>query len=182
MHYQRARYFLGGLNLATILLMGLPVHGGQLVSGETFFNVPPLLVESATTYNAVSVPAARYYFTISLPAGATEPLAQIIFQRQASPDPIQFEPENTTAFIGTQQNQGTALVVKSTWEESTGKLDVRFDPPISPGTTFSVRLAPEQNPDVPGVYQFRVFALPAGLKSKAMDLGVARFHFYRDIF
>jgi hypothetical protein len=159
----------------------MPFAGaGELPGGVLFFNSPPQLMDSATTFNAVSIPAAKYYFTISLPEQAGEPLDRVVFQQQPNPDPINFYPDQSFAFLGDRRDRGTQVALESVdWDRSTGKITVTFAQTISPGETVTIGLKPWKNPDVPGVYQFRVFALPPGDNSQAMDLGVARFQFYR---
>ncbi|MFN9175198.1 MAG: DUF2808 domain-containing protein [Synechocystis sp.] len=166
----------------TINLDGLShsVVAAELRGGIRFFSRPPQLLESSTTFNGVSIPAAKYYFTIALPDGADNPLAKVVFQSQDSPDPINFELEKTEAFIGDRQQRGQTVPLNPTeFNRETGQLTVNFATPIAPGETVTIRLKPVKNPDVPGVYQFRLFAFPAGDKVQSMDLGIARFQFYR---
>jgi hypothetical protein len=154
-----------------------------LPGGISFFAVPPLLTDSATTFDAVSVPTPKYYFTIAVPDNAEADLAKVEVQRQDSPDPIEFLPDRTQAFNGDRQNLGQPIPLQTTlWDPNTGRLVVNFAEPVSPGQTVTIRLVPIQNPDVPGVYQFRLFAIPAGANTQSIDLGVARFQFYRGIF
>jgi hypothetical protein len=152
----------------------------ELRGGIRFFSRPPQLLESSTTFNGVSIPAAKYYFTIALPDGAGNPLGKVVFQSQDSPDPIDFELEKTEAFIGDRQQRGRQIPLNPTeFNRESGQLTVNFATPIAPGETVTIRLKPVKNPDVPGVYQFRLFAFPAGAKAQSMDLGIARFQFYR---
>jgi len=156
------------------------VLAAELRGGIRFFSRPPQLLESSTTFNGVSIPAAKYYFTIALPDGAGNPLAKVVFQSQDSPDPIDFELDKTAAFIGDRQQRGQTIPLNPTeFNRETGQLTVSFATPIAPGETVTIRLKPVKNPDVPGVYQFRLFAFPAGDKVQSMDLGIARFQFYR---
>ncbi len=41
-------------------------------------------------------------------------------------------------------------------------INVSFEPPVSPGTTFSISLQAKQNPSDGGIYLFTVNAFPAG--------------------
>lgn len=160
-----------------------PVLSAQTLPGDMqFFTQPPLLADSSTTFNEVSIPDAKYYFTIALPAGAGANLAQVVFQRQDSPDPIEFTVDQTEAFYGDRQQLGQSIPLNATvWNAETSQLTVSFATPITPGQTVTIRLKPVSNPDVPGVYQFRLFAYPSGSNPQSMDLGVARFQFYRGI-
>jgi hypothetical protein len=160
-----------------------PAALAQDLPGGNFFSAPPQLVDSSSTFSGVSVPTPSYYFTIAIPADAGQGLAQVVFQRQDSPDPIEFYPDRTGAFIGDQQNQGQAVPLKTTvWDNNTGLLTVNFAEPVAPGQTVTIRLIPYQNPDVEGTYQFRLLAFPPGDQARSMDLGVARLQFYRGIF
>lgn len=169
-------FFSVGKNFQSVLAQDLP-------GGMTFFSAPPQLVDSASTFDGVSIPTPKYYFTIALPANAGQGLAKVVFQRQDSPDPIEFYPDRTEAFTGDRQNLGESIAIASTtWDDGTGQLTVTFAEPVAPGQTVTLRLIPLQNPDVPGVYQFRLFAFPPGDQAQSMDMGVARFQFYRGVF
>jgi hypothetical protein len=156
----------------------------QELPGEiSFFSNPPQLTDSTTTFSGVSVPTPKYYFTIALPSDAGASLTTVVFQRQDSPDPIDFYPDRTEAFEGDRQNLGQPIPLQTTlWDQDTGRLTVSFAEPVAPGQTVTIRLIPVQNPDVPGTYQFRLFAFPAGDNAQSIDLGIARFQFYRGIF
>ncbi|MEY2983661.1 MAG: hypothetical protein RLZZ568_278 [Cyanobacteriota bacterium] len=159
------------------------VVAAELPGGISFFAAPPRLLDSATTFSDVSIPGAKYYFTIALPDNAGRSLAKVVFQRQDSPDPIDFEVNKTQAFEGNRQNLGQDIALNPTeFNRATGQLTVSFVRPIAPGETVTIRLKPVQNPDVPGVYQFRLWAVPTGDNAQSMDLGVARLQFYRGIF
>jgi len=178
-------HILGRLLSCSLILswwgLSASAQAGQLADGQTFFNAPPLFQGATTTFSGVSIDAAKYYFSFSLPANAGEPIAQINFQQQPNPDPIDFDATQTLAFAGSQNNLGVALPIESSeWDKNTGILTVRLAPPIAPGTDFVVRLKPLSNPDVPGTYQFRVSAFPAGNSPQAMDLGVGQLQFYRN--
>jgi len=156
------------------------VSAQELPGGISFFAAPPQLAESSTTFDGVSIPTPKYYFTIALPDDAGAGLASVVFQSQASPDPINFYPDRTEAFVGDRPNLGQSIPLQTTlWDRSTGRLTVSFAEPVAPGQTVTIRLIPVRNPNTPGVYQFRLFALPPGDQAQSMDLGVARFQFYR---
>ncbi|MDZ4877634.1 MAG: hypothetical protein CLLPBCKN_007069 [Chroococcidiopsis cubana SAG 39.79] len=57
-----------------------------------------------------------------------------------------------------------------------GEAMIAFDPPVSPGTTVTVALRAESNPDG-GIYLFGVTAFPAREKSSGQFLGYGRLHF-----
>ncbi len=174
---------LGGLVGSGFLAGQLLSQPSLLPGNRQFFTHPPRLVNSSTTFNAVSVWAAKYYFTLALPEDAGSPLAKVVFQQQQSPDPIDFYPDQTTAFYGDRHQRQAAIALSTTtWDAQTGQFTVEFAESIPPGNQITVRLKPKQNPDFPGVYQFRVYAFPPGKDPQSIDLGLARFQFYRNIF
>lgn len=153
-----------------------------LPNGGQFFMQPPQLVSSLTTFKGVSVPAAKYYFTLAIPAGANSPLGQVVFQQLQNFDSIDFYPDKTHVFFGDRHNRaGDITTFNTEWDASTNKVTVTFTQPIPPGKTITIQLKPTRNPDYPGIYQFRVYATPTGANSQKMDLGLARFQFYRDL-
>lgn len=52
-----------------------------------------------------------------------------------------------------------------------------FDPPVPPATTVTLRLRPERNPRISGIYLFGVTAYPTAAK-RGQFLGYGRLHFY----
>lgn len=159
----------------------LPANAGRLGNGKTFFEHPPLLLEASTTYHEVWVGAAKYYFTISLPENAGEPLKQIVFQQKPSAEMLEFYPDQTVAFVGIRNERGEVLnIQKSQWNSENNSITVIFDPPISPGLTITVGLKPVRNPAIGGTYLFGVTAFPNGAIPAPMYLGVGRLQFYQN--
>lgn len=159
----------------------LPSFAGQLANEQTFFDKTPLLLEASTTYKEIWVGAAKYYFTVSLPSNAGEPLRQIVIQQKPSPDMLDFYPDQTFAFVGTRDNRGNALTLQSSqWNPDNNTMTVTFAPPVSTGTTVTVGLKPYRNPSVSGVYLFGVTAVPDGAIAAPMYLGVGRLQFYQN--
>ncbi|MDM9379944.1 DUF2808 domain-containing protein [Chlorogloeopsis sp. ULAP01] len=151
----------------------------QLQNGTVYFAQPPRLVEAATTYQDTYVWGATYYFTISLPGNAGEPLQKITINQREGVDYIRFDREDTYAFEGTRRKKGQKLKLKDvTSDRKSRTLSLTFDPPISPGRNITIALKPVQNPMVGGVYLFGVTAYPAGEKSYGQFLGFGRLQFY----
>ncbi|MEB3309274.1 MAG: DUF2808 domain-containing protein [Snowella sp.] len=166
--------------LLTTQGLSSPSFAGQLANGQTFFDKTPLLLEASTTYKEIWVWAAKYYFTVSLPADAGEPLKQLVIQQKPSPEMLDFYPDQTVAFVGSRDNRGNALTLQSSqWNPDNNTMTVIFDPPVPPGTTVTVGLKPYRNPSVSGIYLFGVTAVPDGSIAAPMYLGVGRLQFYQ---
>ena len=105
-------------------------------------------------------------------------LGQVTIQQQENIETIQFELDKTTAFEGTENNKGQALEIKEvTQDPQTKTINVSFEPPVPPDTTFSISLQAKQNPSDGGIYLFTVYAFPAGDNPMGLDLGVGRLQF-----
>lgn len=147
---------------------------------STFFTgQPPMLVSTETLESRINWPDAHYYFTFNLPNNSVQSLGKVSIQQQPSFENIQFNLTNTTAFQGDQNNQGQAFTLKASQDPQTQAITVTFEPPISPGTTFSIRLEANQNPSVAGTYLFSVTTFPAGPNPIGLDMGVGRLSFYQ---
>lgn len=147
-----------------------------------FFLSLPRLVDAETTFNRVAYSNATYFFTVELPEDAGSPLQQVqISQRDGSSRVrrVQYELEATQAFLGTPDDRGEALNLSETrFDRDSQTLTVRFDPPVPPGATVTLRLRPERNPLIGGVYLFGVTAYPSGTAERGQFLGYGRLHFY----
>jgi hypothetical protein len=151
----------------------------QLADGTVYFAQPPRLVEAATTQNSLRVWGATYYFTISLPANASEPLQQVTFNQKQGVDTLRYNLEETRAFEGTRRNRGTELkLAAGMLDQDPQTVVVNFNPPVTPGKTVTIGLRPVYNPNVSGVYLFGVTAFPAGEKTHGQFLGFGRLQFY----
>ena len=153
----------------------------QLTGNRTSFTVGvPKLIGAQVPHSGVSYVLPKYYFTLNLPADANQSLGQVTIQQQENNETIQFELDKTEAFEGTQNNKGQALETKEVTQDSqTNTINVSFEPPVPPGTTFSIGLQAKQNPSNDGTYLFRVSAFPAGENPMGLDLGVGRLQFYQ---
>lgn len=155
----------------------------QLPDGRVAFEKPPRLLEATTTYKEVNVWGATYYFTLSLPENAGEPLGRVTIRQRQGFDDIRFKLKNSEAFEGTPEDDGEKLTLKEVTQDRDGRtISVTFDPPVQPGKTVTIALRPVRNPFTGGAYIFGVTAFPAGEKAYGLELGVGRLQFYDDSF
>ena len=151
----------------------------QRIKTTYFTGKPPQLTDTSATFSAVDVRNVKYYFTIDLPEASAQSLSKITIQQNPSPEDIEFKLSRTQAFIGTRNNRGEALALKSVIQDpQTDAINITFDPAISPATTLTIGLLAKYNPSVGGVYIFRVRAFPQGNNPTGLDLGVGRFAIY----
>ncbi|KAB8320898.1 DUF2808 domain-containing protein [Tolypothrix campylonemoides VB511288] len=151
----------------------------QLRDGKVYFVQPPSLGDVVTTYKETYVWGATYYFTISLPENAGEPLQRITINQREGVDRVRFDLKDTSAFEGTRSKEGQKLALKdATSDRKTKTISLTFDPPVSPGRTITIALKPVQNPQVAGVYLFGVTAFPPGEQAHGQFLGYGRLQFY----
>lgn len=175
------------LSFATVLLGTIaieslrvsPTQAVQLRDGTVYFVQPPRLVKVTTTFNNAQVSGATYYFTISLPENAGEPLQRITINQHQGVDNIDFRLKKSIAFVGTRSRRGEKIQLKDvTRDKKTRTVSMAFYPPVSPGKTITIGLKPDQNPMTGGVYLFGVTAFPVGEKSHGQFMGFGRLHFY----
>jgi hypothetical protein len=166
------------------LVLGLAVGGGsvaqavQLADGTVYFAQPPDLVAATTTFKSAYA-SSTYYFTLNLPATAGEPLQKVTLTQQEGVEAIGFDLEESYAFEGTRDREGTKLAVESvTQDPKTRAISVNFSPPVAPGKLVTISLRPVHNPTIGGVYLFGVTAFPTGEKPYGQFLGYGRLQFY----
>lgn len=179
--------FFSLLSLSLIFIgIGIPLAAdiraqtSPLPGNSTFFTgQPPNLIEAFSPFSDVNTPDVPYFFTINLPEKSVESLGQVTIKQQAGPETIKFNLSQTQAFIGTSNSRGKALTLKSvTQDPKTGVISVNFQPPISPGTTFTISLMAQNNPSVGDTYLLEVNAFPTGSNPVSIDLGVGNFRIY----
>lgn len=153
----------------------------RLADGTVYFAQPPSLVSATTSFNDVYSWAATYYFTLSVPENAGEPLQRVTIAQDEGPDDIYFDLKESRAYEGTRRKKGKRITLGAVMQDN-GKrtLSIAFDPPVPPGTTLTIALEPYQNPRIGGVYLFGVTAFPAGEKTHGQFLGFGRLHFYEN--
>ncbi|MBN3874385.1 DUF2808 domain-containing protein [Nostoc sp. JL33] len=174
---------LFGITLSlAISIGGVPVRVTQAVQlrdGTVYFVEPPKLVKATTTYKDVNVWGATYYFTINLPENAGEPLQKVTIAQREGAENIDYNLNDTRAFVGTSDRKESRLTLGAvTAERETRTVNVNFDPPVTPGQTITIALRPVNNPSFSGVYLLGVTAFPVGEKSHGQFLGFGRFQFY----
>ena len=172
--------------LISAIVVGLTSNTTGVIAQElpfpansTFFTgQPPSMVNVGTLNSSVNWPSPLYYFTFNLPKNSVESLGKITIQQQVNVETIQFTLSQTQVFKGTQNNQGPKLTAKVAQDPKTKTIEIAFDPPVPPNTTFTVGLQAVQNPSTSGVYLFTLQAFPAGKNPTAFPLSVARLQFY----
>lgn len=156
------------------------VQAIQLSDGTVYFAQIPRLEETTTTHNGAGAFGATYYFTLSLPLDAGEPLQRVTFAQAEGVDRIDFILKRTHAYRNNRRRDTVALGAITT--DAQEDVSVRFDPPIQPGETVTLGLRPEHNPNTGGIYLFSVTAFPAGEKAHGQFVGFGRLHFYENGF
>ncbi|MDJ0796192.1 MAG: DUF2808 domain-containing protein [Calothrix sp. MO_167.B12] len=165
--------------IATESVTVFPTQAVQLRDGKVYFVQPPRLVKVTTTFNNAQIVGATYYFTISLPENAGEPLQRVTINQHQGIDNIDFRLKKSIAFVGTRFRRGEKIQFKEvTRDKKSRTISIIFDPPVSPGKTITIGLKPERNPITGGVYLFGVTAFPVGEKSHGQFMGFGRLHFY----
>lgn len=167
------------LFLLSTLMVVPPSLAGQRPDGTVFFDAPPRLETVRTTFNETQVRGATYYFTLTLPSQAGEPLGGIVIEQRSGVDDIPLLLDRTRAFLGTpsdkQDNIPLAYVTQS---EDNRKIIVQLAKPVPAGTTFTIGLKPRKNPQYDGVYNFGITAVPAASRIQELYLGVRQLRFY----
>lgn len=164
--------------LALTSTSGFSSQAVQAPDGTVAFESGVLLVDSYTTFSAIRVRQARYYFDLELPEAIGEPLKKVIIQQRQGSEDIEFRQEKTLAYLGDHRNRQESLELTTLFNEETGEVVVEFKNPIPPGNNVTIGIKPRRNPDLGGVYLFGVTAFPAGEKSRGLYLGAGRLHFF----
>ena len=167
------------LSLSTTGLVGASAQAVQLSSGATYFVQPPRLEGAVATQKATRFWGSRYYFTLTLPANAGEPLQKVVISPQEAPDRVQFNLDQTEAFEGTYDREGTKLPHQTvTQDAKTQALTITFAPAIAAGKTVTIGLYANRNPDAGGIYLYGVTAFPSGDQAVGQFLGYGRIPIY----
>ena len=174
------------LSTALTFFVGIGILGAESVSPvmlrdrKVYFTQPPRLLRAVTTFKNVNVLGATYYFTINLPENAGESLQKVKINQHEGFDRIRFDLDDSYAFTGKPSNEGEKLSLNITSDPELKTVSLKFNPPVSPGETFTIALKPVRNPAADGIYLFGVTAFPRGENSHGQFLGFGRFHFYGD--
>jgi Protein of unknown function (DUF2808) len=152
----------------------------ELRDGKVYFDQPPRLVEAVTNFNDVNFWDPTYYFTVSLPENAVEPLSRITINQHEGVDNMMSRLEDVYVFEGARRsNQGRRRTIQNVIVDKKNRtLSLVLNPPIQPGKTITIAMEPVQNPSVSGVYLFGVTAFPQGEKPHGQFLGYGRLQFY----
>jgi hypothetical protein len=151
----------------------------QLADGTVYFTSPPQLGPVRTTNSAVDAWVVTYYFTVTVPEKAGEPLGKVTIAQSEGLDRIRFSPQEVRAFAGTRDRNAIPFSLGEIQVDRPSRIvTVNFDPPVPPGQTVTIALSPDRNPLYGGVYLFGVTAFPQGAKSYGQFLGFGRLHFY----
>lgn len=157
------------------------VHAVRLSDGRVYFTNPPRLINSYATQTQTAFNGSTYYFTLMVPENAGEPLGQVTIELQdgsTAARRINYRLEDTSAFLGTHRNQGERVPLGEVGVNPDDQsITVPFAPPVSPGSTVTIALRPDRNPNAGGVYLFGVTAFPPGEPAHGQFLGYGRFHF-----
>lgn len=149
----------------------------KLADGTVYFAQPPRLVSATTTFPNPGV-WATYYFTMSLPNKAGEPLQRVTFTQQKGREDIRFNLRRSYAFAGTPSHKRQRFKLgEVTLDQQKKTVSITFDPPIPPGKIVTIGLRSVHNPLYSGVYLFGVTAFPFGQKSHGQFLGFGRLQF-----
>jgi hypothetical protein len=177
------RSALLGLSLVTIVGMSGAVESLQAVQlrdGKTYFTQPPRLVNAVPTFSRADMPGVTYYFTLNLPENAGEPLQRVTISQTSGGGYPRFGLKDSEAFEGTRNRPGSKISLGSVTEDRSNRtVSVVFDPPVAPGKTVTIALAPVRNPDLKGTYLFGVTAFPDGDNPSGQFLGFGRFQIRR---
>jgi hypothetical protein len=177
------RFAWVGLSVMAIVgLSHIPsqLQAVQLRDGKTYFTQPPRLVNAVPTFSRAEMPGVTYYFTLSLPENAGEPLQRITIAQNSGGSYPKFGLRDSEAFEGTHRRPGAKISLGEVTEDRENRVvSVVFDPPVNPGKTVTIALAPVRNPDMKGTYLFGVTAFPVGDNPNGQFLGFGRFQIRR---
>lgn len=161
----------------------LSVSAKQLSNGQTLFDRSPLLLRAAASSVAVGWSGATYQFTISIPEEAGEPLQAVRITQNFDNANIAFSLNESRAFLGDSFAGGHELTLASIGGSQSSEEDevtVVFDSPVPPGSTVTIALKAQRNPDRGGYYSFGITAFPAGENGVGQFLGYGRLYFYEN--
>jgi hypothetical protein len=175
MRFDRWTYWLVAISFSSTIK--LPAQAIKAPDGTVAFEAGLLLRDVHTTFDGVRVRQARYYFDLELPNDVGESLQKVVIQQRSGGDEVQFEPDETEVYLGNHRDKGERVQAIATIDEDTEKITVQLEQPIPPGSSVTIGLKPESNPDYSGVYLFGVTAYPTGEKARGMYLGAGRLHF-----
>ncbi|UBF30391.1 DUF2808 domain-containing protein (plasmid) [Kovacikia minuta CCNUW1] len=149
-------------------------------AGQSFFSHPPQLIRSMATQAGAYTPST-YEFTLTVPKDAGQPLKAVKVVQAQNVETIKFDVGRSKAFVGDRLTASSEIRLASVGGEkpaNPGEVTIVFDQPVQPGSTVTVALAAQRNPNWGGVYLFGVTAYPAGENGLGQFLGYGRINFY----
>jgi hypothetical protein len=175
------KFFFSGVIFSSFFLsFSQPIHAVTLQDGTVYFERSPRLNTVRTTQNRTAISGATYYFTVTIPEDAGEPLQRIVIAQKDGRTrlrQVRWRVEDAIAFMEAERRSELAFSQIEV-DPDAQTISLVFDTPIEPGTTVTVGLRPRRNPRQDGVYLFGVTAFPAGELSHGQFLGFGRLHFY----
>jgi hypothetical protein len=156
-------------------LVTLPAIAVRFADGTVQFAGVPSLGKVSTTDNQAYAWSATYFFTLQVPADASEPLGRVMFQQMEGVDTVEFNLKRTYSYLNGDRAQSTPV---ETIQAKPDTLELTFNPPVPPGSTVTIGLRPYANPRTGGVYLFGVTTAPAGEKVRSQFVGSGRLQFY----
>jgi hypothetical protein len=170
------------LSLAMLSVLVLPAPAYRLSDGKVHFVGSPQLLKVITTDKQAYSWFATYVFTISVPENAGEPLGRVVITPRPTFDPVDFNLDDTQAFVGTNDRSGSRLALQTVAVNPESRaINLIFESPVAPGTTIVIELSPQRNP-MDGIYLYGVTAFPAGEPSQGRFLGYGRIQIYNNHF
>jgi Protein of unknown function (DUF2808) len=150
-----------------------------LSDGTTYFDNPPRFINATTSQDGTYIWGATYYFTISMPDNAGEPLQKVVIQQESGTSRPVFDPQKTAVFEGTRNDPGEELPIQEVdFDPETQAITVIFDPPIEPGKMITIRFHPVRNPGIGGRYLYGIAAFPVGTQPHGQFLGYGEIRIY----
>ncbi len=164
--------------ISSTLILNSPVLALKTGNNQTLFDYSPRLLDAVTTSSRIRMEGATYYFTVYLPKDVGESLQQLTLQQTQGLDTISFYLDDTIAFEGRPVNREQHLnIARVKRNLDNNKISLIFEPPISPGKTFTIAMKPKTNPEMAGNYQFAITVYPAGENPQGLYLGLGRLIF-----
>jgi Protein of unknown function (DUF2808) len=124
---------------------------------------------------------STYEFTLTVPQDAGQPLKAVTIAQANNLETVKFDVSQSKAYVGERFASSSEIRLASVGGEqptNPGEVTIVFDQPVQPGSTVTVALAAQRNPNWGGVYEFGVTAYPVGENGRGQFLGFGRINFY----
>lgn len=149
----------------------------RLANGQTFFSHPPQLVQMIASQHQANVPST-YAVTLRVPVDAGQPLKAVKIAQEPNLSTIKFALDRSKAFTGERFAAGREIPLASVGGQSTpGEAMVVFAQPVQPGSSVTITLETNANPEAGGIYEFGITAFPDGENGLGQFLGLRRISF-----